>query len=77
MIITFFDKGGMSIATVIQDLVHGDIYNYVHLSLHLELFLLCNYSFRQVQDSVELGWQPWVKEKCILICAAVKNINEC
>lgn len=41
MIITFFDKGGMSIATVIQDLVHGDIYNYVHLSLHLELFLLC------------------------------------
>lgn len=28
MIITFFDKGGMSIATVIQDLVHGDVYMY-------------------------------------------------
>lgn len=42
MIRTFFDKGGMSIATIIQDLDHGDnLYIYVHLSLHLELFLLC------------------------------------
>ena len=31
----------MPLATIIQDFNHGDI--YAHLSLHLELFLLCSH----------------------------------
>ena len=74
MIRTFFDKGGMPIATIIQHLDHGDNLYIYSTPFTASRIISVMYSFRQVQDSVKLGWQSWVKEKCILICAAVKKI---
>ena len=55
MIRTFFDKGGMPIATIIQHLDHGDNLYIYSTPFTASRIISVMYSFRQVQDSVKLG----------------------